>query len=292
MNYRIEQYDEVSSTNSVVKERIDAGEAEGLVVIARTQNGGYGRRGNAWSSPEGGLYASFLLRPNVGVIDFQTLPHACAIAARRTIAGFLGEAHSDCVKIKWPNDIVYVENESSQVLNPKDSSMLDSASENSRENTGYGFKKLCGISVEQRNGAVCVGIGINVLAPNTDNSKLFETISCSLDSKDKSRSKNIPVYMENLIDGNERIDVQEVAEALLETFASVYSVWERTLLSELKGEYMQHFALSGFKARIDESASSAIECEVLGINEQGNLEVIPFGETGIKTIVAGTVRAL
>lgn len=61
--FEVTRFGEVDSTNEHIKRLIAQGAPEGTVVIAETQTGGYGRRGHAWSSPQGGLYLSVLLRP-------------------------------------------------------------------------------------------------------------------------------------------------------------------------------------------------------------------------------------
>lgn len=275
MDFRVERYDDVSSTNNIIKERIDAGDPEGTVVRAKTQNGGYGRRGNAWSSPEGGLYMSILLRPNVPLEDLPTLPHICAIAARRAIASFLDSEKANLIQIKWPNDIVYTgTNDLSQATNSK----------------RMPFNKICGISVEQRGGAVCVGIGINVKKPQLEQSDNAQNICES--SPENPAPKNVPVYLEELTPTGCINDLEALEAKLLDEIGSVYSIWKETLFTTFHEEYMDHFALEGFKARIDEGATSAIECEAIGINDRGNLEVLPFGENEIKTLSAGTVRVL
>ena len=62
-SFRIALHEEVASTNDEVKRALEAGEPEGLVVRALLQVSGYGRQGRSWTSPEGGLYCSLLLRP-------------------------------------------------------------------------------------------------------------------------------------------------------------------------------------------------------------------------------------
>lgn len=293
LEFRIERHDEVSSTNDIIKDRIDAGETEGLVVCAKAQNGGYGRRGNRWSSPEGGLYLSILLKPDVALEDISTLPHACAIAVRRTLAKVLDPGIADNLKIKWPNDIVYT----------GDVEGLDESQQSVGVDVPKRFKKICGISVEQRGGAVCVGIGVNVYRPKDDAGKTLDNLNANKGDKsntsdvsnaspDDKKGKNVPVYLEDLVSDSEKLSIQILEEKLLESFNEVYEKWSESLLIELRDEYMRHFALEGFRARIEEGADSSVECEVVGINERGNLEVVPFGETEIKTIAAGTVRAL
>ncbi|TFG55540.1 MAG: hypothetical protein E4H30_07060 [Methanomassiliicoccus sp.] len=57
--------DEVSSTNEVAKSLALEGEPEGTVVTAVRQSGGKGRMGRQWESPEGGVYLSVILRPEL-----------------------------------------------------------------------------------------------------------------------------------------------------------------------------------------------------------------------------------
>lgn len=137
--FRIRLYDEVDSTNERVKDALRAGESEGLVVCARRQNGGYGRQGRSWSSPEGGLYMSLLLRPEVSFALLPTLSLVAGLAVCTAIAKFVAPEHAAAIRVKWPNDVVF-------------------ATSDER------IDKLCGISLERVANGVCVGIGVNVLS--------------------------------------------------------------------------------------------------------------------------------
>ncbi|MCR5845659.1 MAG: biotin--[acetyl-CoA-carboxylase] ligase, partial [bacterium] len=95
----MEIYDEIGSTNDVVKQAISDGAAEGLAVIARRQTAGRGRQGRTWVSPEGSLYMSVLLRPESD--DPATLSLVSGIAVLRALRKRCRE-----VALKWPNDIV------------------------------------------------------------------------------------------------------------------------------------------------------------------------------------------
>ena len=134
--FRIQSYDEVDSTNERVKDALRAGEAEGLVVCARRQSGGYGRQGRSWSSPEGGLYRSLLLRPDVPLAQLPTLSLVVGLAVRAAIAGFVAREQAPVIKVKWPNDVVFA-------------------------GSGERIHKLCGISLERVANGVCIGVGIN-----------------------------------------------------------------------------------------------------------------------------------
>lgn len=105
--FRVRCLDEVDSTNNVVKDALRAGEPEGLVVRAWRQSGGYGRQGRAWTSPLGGLYCSWLLRPDVPPEQLPTLSLVVGLAFRRALALLAGE-DGGRVLVKWPNDVVLV----------------------------------------------------------------------------------------------------------------------------------------------------------------------------------------
>jgi BirA family biotin operon repressor/biotin-[acetyl-CoA-carboxylase] ligase len=93
--------DEVASTNDLAKSLANEGEEEGLVVTARTQVAGRGRMGRTWSSPEGGLYISVLLRPKVPVHDMLRMTVLACVPVAETIE----EASGCTTTIKWPNDV-------------------------------------------------------------------------------------------------------------------------------------------------------------------------------------------
>ena len=105
--FRVLCLDEVDSTNNVVKDALRSGEPEGLVVRAWRQSGGYGRQGRAWTSPLGGLYCSWLLRPDVPPEQLPTLSLVVGLAFRRALASLAG-GNGGRVLVKWPNDVVLV----------------------------------------------------------------------------------------------------------------------------------------------------------------------------------------
>ena len=120
MAFRIVQHDSVPTTNDLIKDAIKQGQPEGLVHCAFKQTAGYGRQGRTWVSPYGGLYASFLLRPDVPVEQISTIALVVALAVRDAIVDAVksccatvdGSMSDDCrgiedaVKVKWPNDVV------------------------------------------------------------------------------------------------------------------------------------------------------------------------------------------
>ncbi|HEY7543426.1 MAG TPA: biotin--[acetyl-CoA-carboxylase] ligase, partial [Blastocatellia bacterium] len=95
--------DTVTSTNDIAREMAGRGAEEGLVVTAKEQSAGRGRKGREWASPAGeGLYLSLLLRPRIRAADASLLSLSAALAVAETLR-FDFRIEAD---IKWPNDIL------------------------------------------------------------------------------------------------------------------------------------------------------------------------------------------
>ncbi|WP_022779781.1 biotin--[acetyl-CoA-carboxylase] ligase [Butyrivibrio sp. AE3009] len=58
-------YDSLESTNDKAKELAMKGGKHGTVIVAVTQTGGRGRQDHSFYSPEGGLYMSIILKPEM-----------------------------------------------------------------------------------------------------------------------------------------------------------------------------------------------------------------------------------
>ena len=92
---------ETDSTNRVAKELAGNGAAEGTLVVADRQSMGKGRLGRSFFSPEGGIYMSLILRPQIPAERAVLITTCAAVAVARAI-----ERVSDLTAgIKWVNDI-------------------------------------------------------------------------------------------------------------------------------------------------------------------------------------------
>lgn len=98
----IEILDEVGSTNEELMKRARAGAPHGTALRARRQCAGRGRRSHAWSSPEGGLYLSILMKPSLADRVLPGIPVVCGIG----VAGALGALGCEDIRLKWPNDVI------------------------------------------------------------------------------------------------------------------------------------------------------------------------------------------
>ncbi|ALJ35042.1 biotin--[acetyl-CoA-carboxylase] ligase [Azospirillum brasilense] len=102
--FRVMAFDSVGSTNDEAKAFARSGAAEGTIVWAKRQESGRGRRGRAWTSPEGNLYSSTILRPSRPPAEAAQISFVAALAIADTAAAVLPDP--DGVRCKWPNDVL------------------------------------------------------------------------------------------------------------------------------------------------------------------------------------------
>ena len=103
-SYRLVPYDTVGSTNDEAKRLAHAGAEEGTLVWALEQTAGRGRRGRAWASPPGNLYASLILRPRCPVDQAAQLGFIAALAIGDTLGSICKRREG--LSYKWPNDVL------------------------------------------------------------------------------------------------------------------------------------------------------------------------------------------
>jgi BirA family biotin operon repressor/biotin-[acetyl-CoA-carboxylase] ligase len=102
---RLLSLDEVGSTNAEAFARARSGERGPLWITARRQTAGRGRRGRAWVSEPGNLYASLLLTDPAPPPRAAELSLVAALAVHDALAeraATLGPR----LKLKWPNDVL------------------------------------------------------------------------------------------------------------------------------------------------------------------------------------------
>lgn len=102
--FLIKAFDSVGSTNDEAKALARSGVGEGAIVWARRQESGRGRRGRAWTSPEGNLYSSTILRPGRPPAEAAQISFLAALAIAETAESVLPDPSG--VRCKWPNDVL------------------------------------------------------------------------------------------------------------------------------------------------------------------------------------------
>jgi BirA family biotin operon repressor/biotin-[acetyl-CoA-carboxylase] ligase len=104
VDWRLEEFDTVSSTSDVVASRAAAGETAGLAVLARHQSAARGRAGRDWVSPAGNLALSVLLRPGGAAADAARWSVLVGVAVADALDPRVPPPHR--LTLKWPNDLL------------------------------------------------------------------------------------------------------------------------------------------------------------------------------------------
>lgn len=102
--FKLISYDIIGSTNEEAKRLAMDGAPEGIVVWAKNQSSGIGRRGRKWVSAEGNLYFSILLRPEYLALKALQLGFLTSLCIVEEVALVLPSSAS--VNCKWPNDVL------------------------------------------------------------------------------------------------------------------------------------------------------------------------------------------
>ena len=102
--FSLVELESVGSTNDEARIRADIGAPAGTIVWAKRQVSGRGRRGRIWVSPEGNLYCSVVLRPNVSPAVAAQLSFVTALALGEGLHSLLPP--SVTLQYKWPNDVL------------------------------------------------------------------------------------------------------------------------------------------------------------------------------------------
>ncbi len=123
--------DEVTSTNDIARELVASNTEEGTFVLAKFQTNGRGRQNRNWEAPKNSsIFISIVLKPN-SEKNLGWIPLLVGLALHKALEA---ETRKD-IKIKWPNDLVLVENRQEF--------------------------KFAGILVERIKNQIIVGVGIN-----------------------------------------------------------------------------------------------------------------------------------
>lgn len=148
VGWRVHYYDELTSTNDIALELIDAGAKEGEIIVADRQSFGRGRAGRSWESPKGlNIYMSVILKPALAKQNVARITIMTGVAVAKALASF----SIFKPQIKWPNDV-----------------WIDG-------------KKIAGVLCEvAAHGKCVIGIGVNVNAMASDFSEEVSDIATSL----------------------------------------------------------------------------------------------------------------
>ncbi len=134
---RLVRLPSTDSTQAAARRLAEAGAPDGTLVWALKQTAGRGRMGRKWRSAPGGLYATWLLRPEFAPERLADLSLACGAALAEALARFRVRT-----AVKPPNDVMALD-------------------------AGGRWKKLCGVLCEASGDStrlhwLLIGFGVNV----------------------------------------------------------------------------------------------------------------------------------
>jgi len=121
--------EKVSSTSDLARLAIDDNAASGTVIQAHVQTKGRGRNDRIWYSPKGNLYLSVIITPSQPQQDWPGVSLVVSLALAKTLGGCIEPSQ---ISLKWPNDVLVAD------------------------------QKIAGILLEVYNGAIIIGIGVNL----------------------------------------------------------------------------------------------------------------------------------
>ena len=180
--------------------------------------------------------------------------------------------------MKWPNDVVVV---------------IEGQS---------GFKKLCGISTEAVHGAICVGTGINVVAPTAlgedgapSQTSIKDTCSeladneavvCSHATAQAStaqRAERIPFYLSSFrrADGTSMFTtltqsqaLDEVFDALVGRLIPAYERWSQEGFAPFAPLFDRYNMLTGHPVELTDNIGHTLHQGIVqGVNPDGTLRL-------------------
>jgi BirA family biotin operon repressor/biotin-[acetyl-CoA-carboxylase] ligase len=102
---KIVHIDKTSSTQDAVVEYLKDDYYPSLLLVAKIQTKGRGRKDDDWVSPEGGFWATLGISTslNFNNVQLALFHYFTAILLTKIIK----EEYSTIVQIKWPNDLLY-----------------------------------------------------------------------------------------------------------------------------------------------------------------------------------------
>ncbi len=243
MGHNIHFYEEVESTNNTAKKFAEEDAPEGTVIIAEHQTAGRTRKHEGWVSPEGGIYLTMILRPDVTLLEASKLTIVTGVAIAKT----LHDEFMIDVGIKWPNDIL------------------------------IGNKKICGILTEavtdyDKVKAVLVGVGVDVNINESDIPDELENIATTV-----QKETNITFNRAEIMRSFFKVFENLYEEYKKDNFKYIISEWRR--LSSTTGNrvkvYKDGKAVKADAVGITNTGALIIE------TDDGKIEKITSGECDI-----------
>ena len=247
---------ETGSTNDDIFDLAAQGYPHGTLVAAARQTAGKGRRGRTWISPqEGNIYMSILLKPDLRPDITPMLTVVMALSVYQAAADLPADPDSAdrpaCrFGIKWPNDIVVSAD-------------------------GGPYRKVCGILTEMRMedreiSAITIGIGLNVNQTEFDPEIAENATSFRLALGHKVNRAALTASIWNHFEKNYGLFIQT------QDFSLLRPAYEQGLVNRGRPVHVL-------------DPRSPFTGTATGINDQGELLVLPDDGSPLRTVGSGEV---
>ncbi len=233
--WSIQTHQNLASTQDALKNLITEGQAEeGALIHALEQTAGYGRHGRKWEGASGNLSFSFLLKPETSPMQSTTISLVTGIALTRAIQGILELDNTDVV-LKWPNDVMIK------------------------------GQKCAGILLENIEGNVVIGIGVNINSAPIEDSTFLRDYNSIID-----------------------ISSEMLLTRFLEVFNSLYGLW----LEQGFAAFRSDFANLSYKKDTPvcvKIPGNTIKGLFQGVDEDGSMLILCKDTQKLQKITAGDV---
>ncbi|GJL55185.1 MAG: biotin--[acetyl-CoA-carboxylase] ligase [Nitrospirales bacterium] len=233
-------FDEVSSTNTLGFEAAQRHTPHGTVILAESQTAGKGRLGRTWHSPSGkNLYVSIVLTHATYKTHISWIPLVTGMA----LAESLELVSELSLSLKWPNDIVIHD------------------------------RKLAGILCEARQkgnteGAIVVGIGMNINSDNDDFPKELRDTATSLKLERLQEFDRLPLLA-----------------AFLANLESHYTRLHSEPIEAIRSQYIARCSTLQCAIEVHFSSGKRLEGEAVDVGMDGELQVMSFDNQNRHTIL-------
>lgn len=247
MNIQLRQFDVLKSTNVTAVDFAQEGAAEGTVIVAGRQENGRGRMSRVWTSPQGGLWFSIILRPQIDPQYAAQVTLLMGVAVCKALRRLYA---TDDIMIKWPNDLLLRK------------------------------KKVCGILSELQLGEdgeidyAVIGVGVNVALKEEDFPAELKEAAASLNVS-LNKNYTCDVVLDNIL---QEFNVL-YKEWLAQGAAAILSPWKKlncTLNRKVLVKDNDEVIFSGTVTAINEEGAIVVR------SEGGESQSFDFGEISIR----------
>jgi BirA family biotin operon repressor/biotin-[acetyl-CoA-carboxylase] ligase len=249
-SYRQIHFEEIGSTNDeairLIKEA-DTADLYSLVITADSQTAGRGRSGKSFATLRGNsIYMSIIRKApeSLHAAGFGYITMAVAVAVHETLQRFLEPHDARELGIKWVNDIL------------------------------LRGRKVCGILVESLNGAVVIGIGINVNVPKDEAAKHGGDVA--------SRAGSVYLPERKIAEFR-----HELIQAVIQHYTAVM-VGTEDALRTLVDDYRTREVTCGSPVTVTRAGEAPRAAAAIAIEDDGGLRV-RFEDGEEEVLIAGEV---